>query len=749
MHPLSLPFKASILATTIALTACGGDSSGGGSTPLGLAGNQVGTSIISVKGGNANYQAGSGGSVYIDKSYSATPLNVTVNGLPDTSYQPPAVTVNLGANPANITTSTTVSVDITGITSGTLYLHNGRMFRYDGTVSDGPFPTPVLGKEGTQITGIRVASGAVLTLDSRGSASSLFLFNDIQNDGEITVTAAAMPASVAALQLYLFNYVGSGSINLAGKETGQKGGDFNIYANIVNNSGTITTSGADGDDLTPAGSSGYARIDSQASIINSGAIQAVGGSSVGSHAGSGGLVYIRSMRDLVNSGNLTASAGSGVNGNSRYNGAKIDLKAGNLLLNTGNLTSDGADSVPDAAGTDGGEGGYGGEIILSLSGEGAEGLAYAAPRLVNAGALQANGGDSAYNSYNAGRGGNIRLDVEESEYGNEAYSNPVLFVVSGNLLAEGGNATAVTDTGSGYGAPGGNIFISHDAQVVSELPTQIVGYSRIDASGGDALLSGRGGRIQVLGESNSTYEDDVVTYAPAPSVKVATDLIVNGGQVMTSETLSTVASAGRGGTVNLGTYTDHAFLQPELTFSLDGTVSAKADDVSNANDGSGGSLSIGAPHRVIVRGAMNMNGSNDTAVPADGESDGNNQGGEAGGVWINSQFSLVDFNAQVSANGGAGQLEGGDGGYVLISSAKGSSVNGSIGVAGGNASATAVNEVETHGGQGGMLAIESGDLRTNLRASYTIAAGQGTMTGISGGVYVDSNCIAGICLITP
>ncbi|MCT7358897.1 hypothetical protein [Thalassolituus pacificus] len=745
MHPLSLPFKASILATTIALTACGGDSSGGSSTPSGLSGNPVGTAVISVKGGNANYQAGSGGSIEIEKKYSAAPLNITVNGLPDTNHQLPAVTVNLGSNPANITTSTTVSVDTTGITSGTLYLRGNRMFRYDGAVSDGPSPVPVLSKESTMITGIKVASGAVLTLDYNGSNGNLYLYNDIQNDGEITVAAAAMPANVADLSFYLFNYVGSGSINLAGKETGQRGGDFEMYANIVNNSGNIVTSGADGDASTVVGNSGYVRIFSQAAIANSGAIQTSAGSSSGSRTAPGANIEMYSLRDLVNSGNLTASAGSGVNSTSRYSGGSIRLGAGSLLLNTGNLTTDGADSVLNATETDGGEGGFGGEITLSLSGEGAEGLAYAAPRLVNTGTLQANGGDSAYDSYVAGRGGNIRIDVEESDYGNEVPSNPALVVVSGNLLAEGGNATAVSGSGEGFGAQGGNIDISHDAQINSELPTQIVGYARLDASGGDALRSGSGGSIEITGESNSDDEDDAVTYAPAPSIKVATDLLLNGGQVVTSETLSAIARAGNGGSTYLGTYTGHAFLQPELSFSFDGNVSATADDVSNASDGSGGFFLIRAPHKATIRGTISLNGSNDTAVPADGENDGYNEGGNGGAVFVSSQFSLVDFNAQVSANGGAGQLEGGDGGFLMLASAKGSAINGSISVAGGNASATEVNGDETFGGHGGMLSIDSGDLRNNLRASYTITAGTGTTAGISGGVYVDTNCIVGIC----
>ena len=86
MYLNQLPFKTSILAIAVTLTACGGGSSSGGSTPSGLASNNAGTAVMSAKGGNGQHNSGDGGDVTIYKSYSDAPLNITVNGIPDASY---------------------------------------------------------------------------------------------------------------------------------------------------------------------------------------------------------------------------------------------------------------------------------------------------------------------------------------------------------------------------------------------------------------------------------------------------------------------------------------------------------------------------------------------------------------------------------------------------------------------------------------------------------------------------------------
>ncbi|CCK77911.1 hypothetical protein OLEAN_C37350 [Oleispira antarctica RB-8] len=744
MHLINLPFKASILATTIALTACGGDSSSNNSSsnnssaesvPIGLANNASGTSVISAKGGNADYQAGDGGSIEISKNYSSAPLNITVSGLPDTNYDLPDVTVNLGSNPALITTSMTITTSNPSIEAGDLYLHDNRMYRYDGIE---------LNTESTIITGLSIAEGAVLTLDPVSSQAQLFFYQDIKNDGEITVATAAMATSASDLSLIPFNYFGSGDINLSGKEIGQNAGSLLLYANIIQNSGSINTSGANGDATTAGGQSGSATVFGLTFTENTGTILANSGSSTGGSAGATEDIEILSVRYLVNTGNVSASAGAGVNVNNVISGGDISITANNLLLNTGNITANGSTSILNAAESDGGEGGHGGDIQMYLGGEGLGTFsAFPSPRLINTGELQANGGDSADNNYIAGNGGSIDLKVTESDDGDKTRMNPVMVAISGNLSADGGNTTETSGSNSARAGSGGDIDIKHDSQLIAVLPTQIVGYTSMNTSGGNGLQAGDAGDIDIKGGSNSDARAEI--YAPAPSINIATDLELNGGNVITSAVLSQTAQAGRGGDMNLQILSQHQYAQDSLNLSFNGTISANASDVSNGSSSQGGTFNATAPQDVTIRGNISLNGSNDTAIPDIGENDGYNKGGDGGYFSMGSQFGSVDFDAQVAAKGGAGQIEGGEGGGFVVNSLNPAKVNGSINVAGGNASITAVNAQETEGGDGGLLIILSQELNTNLSASYTFSPGTGTENGVNGGIFVDANCLSGVC----
>lgn len=743
MNTTNLPFKVSLLATTIALTACGGSSSSGNNSPEGLTNNNPGTYVMSAKGGNAHYSAGNGGDINIGKQYSSAPLNISVNGLPDTRYDVPEITINLGSNPLTITADTTIAHYNATVESGDLYLYNDRIYRYDGAVDNDD--DPVIGKETSIITGLSIASGAVLTLDNNGSNVDLYLYNDLQNAGEITLTSNAS-SSVPSLDLYLQNYLGSGSINLAGQEIGQNAGSLNIYATTIQNSGTFNTSGADGDNTNTTGSGSRIELMSLVLTHNSGSIVANSGSNTESRAASANDIALYSIRDVVNTGSIDASAGSGVNDTNTYIGGDVYLNAPNLVLNTGNITANGSSSVMNADQSTGGEGGDGGSIEILLSGEGGGegGATHASPRLINTGDLQVNGGNSADDNQTAGDGGNIYIETYESNEGDKAYTNPVVIAISGNLLANGGNATATSGTMTNNAGNGGDINITHYAQVASDIPTQIVGYSSINASGGDALRSGRGGSIEILGSSNSD-DDDATVYAPAPSIDITTDLVSDGGTVTTPTNDTYTPQAGHGGDIELWINTEHSYLQDDLSLTFEGNASANASDVSNANESSAGSFYAYTPQQLTIRGSIALNGSNDTAIPVAGESDGHNDGGRGGFTYLFSQFGNINFDAQLTANGGNGQLDGGEGGFLILQSSKKATVNGSISLTGGNASATTVNDAETDGGEGGMISIISNSLDTELNASYTITPGTGTDVGINGGVFVDDQCISGIC----
>lgn len=730
MNYTNLPFKASLLATTIALTACGGSSS---SNPEGLSSKKEGTAVMSAKGGNAAYQAGDGGYINIEKRYSSAPLNITVRGLPDTKYKPLKVEAQLGTNPAVISASTTISADTGSLSSGDLYLYDNRIYSYDGEEDGG---SPVLGSDHTEITGISIASDAVLTLDPNGDSTVyLYLDNDIQNDGEITVIEDAAATDVTNIRLYLNNYIGSGNIDLSGKVVGQNGGDLRITGNLIKNSGTIDTSGADGDDTEDAGRSGYIRLYSSTLSENTGSLLAKGGSSTGNQADSGSSVRIQSSRDSVNTGTIDTSAGSGVNGFSSYSAGNVDISAPNLVLNTGDITADGSDAILNAGGTNGGEGGEGGYIELYL---GAEGAAYEMPRLINTGNLQTNGGDSIFDGYRAGNGGQVYIEIEESYAGDQVRSNPAVLAVSGNLTADGGHAISNEDTDESYAGRGGSIRIEHDSQEASELATYVVGYTSLDTSGGDGLLAGDAGGIELETESNSD-EDDAVSFASAPPLKVTTNLIANGGTVVASDVLTDTAEGGEGGYIDLYITTEHSSLQKKLTLNLEADVSANASNITNGFNEHGGFLYIEGPQAVTVQGNINLNGGSDSGT------ENYNQGGEGGFTYIASEFENVTYKGDVSATGGNGENEGGNGGYFMVNSSTASKIKGTINLNGGNASPTEVEADETVGGNGGSLQVVSNDFKTKLSASYTIEPGTGSTPGIGGGVFVDYTCEAGTC----
>ena len=733
MNYINLPFKASLLATTIALTACGGSSS---SNPEGLSSKKEGTAVISVKGGNSAYRAGDGGYINIDKSFSSAALNITVRGLPDAKYKPLKVEANLGSNPAEIITDKTVSNDTGSLSTGDLYLYNQKMYKYDGEVDGG---SPIIGTDSTRITGLSIAEGKTLTLDNGNSTLYLYFPNDLQNDGSITIEEDAGAGAVGAVRLYLNNYIGTGNIDLAGKVIGQNGGDLRIYANLVKNAGTINTSGHDGDDTQQAGSAGHVRLQTLTLTENTGSILAKGGSSTGARTDSGDYVNFYSQRDSVNTGIIDTSSGSGVNGSSTYSAGSVNLYANNLLLNTGDITADGSDSILNDAKTAGGRGGQGGYINFDISGgEGGEGATYEMPRLVNTGNVQANGGDSVFDGYTAGEGGNISFDVEESYYGDQIQTTPAVLAVSGNLKAEGGRAITNTDSDDNTAGDGGQIYIDHYSQSASELATYIVGYASIDASGGDALLAGDGGNINIYTQSNS-QEDDAVSFAPAPPIDITTNLIANAGTVAYSETLTSTPSAGNGGEVSVGIYTEHSSLQKKLTLNLEGDISANASNVKNGNSNYAGYINIVGPQEVMVRSDIGLNGGNETGT------ENYNEGGEGGYISMRSENSNVNYKGDISAMGGAGQNEGGDGGYFMVQSATASKVSGSINLAGGDASATEVEGDDTYGGNGGFLRVVSNNFKTKLSASYIITPGTGTDAGIIGGAFVDFTCEEGQC----
>lgn len=233
--------------------------------------------------------------------------------------------------------------------------------------------------------------------------------------------------------------------------------------------------------------------------------------------------------------------------------------------------------------------------------------------------------------------------------------------------------------------------------------------------------------------------------AAAAPINVKTNLTLNAGEVVTTGELTATPSGSRGGNLDIYIDTGFASLQKNLNIEFDGIVSSNGSDVNNGSTSRAGYAWISAIHDVNVTGEFSFNGGSDNAIPEEGEDDGYNEGKQGGSISIASAFGVANVNATVTAAGGNGQIEGGNGGYIAVTSALGGSVKGNIDVGGGNASTALINDEDTLGGAGGSLYVVSGNAKAKIGATYDIAGGTGTDAGFSGGVFLESDCLEGIC----
>ena len=768
----SLPFKASLLATAITLTACGGSSGGGGSSQPGLAtaGGDAGTAVISVNSGNSlSGTARSGGDIDIYKTASASDIKILKRGRVDAGYDLPDTEVRLGSNPAVVSSDTTVEtysqMPAGNITAGTLYMTTSSNSLY---LSDGgaDFAT-----QAQEVTGLQVNSGATLTLnnltDAYGgivslasigsSVISLYFGNDILNDGVITTAAPDTESSQRpGMRLYAAAYHGSGNIVTRGEERGQSGGDIQITALTIQNSGSLDAQGADfisADDPAGAGGEGgEIRLHGNVFVENTGQLDNSGGDSDKGNAGRTDRIYVNAMA-VYNSGNIINNEGSGYTNTSTNTGSnqRIGFDATDVLINTGNLTTNGAEALAGGSGY-GGEGGY---IYMGLYGaEGGSGSKDR--RFVNSGNLSANGGDSgAVNNRQAGQGG--RIDIEISD-GAENYSDPAgdtfvseaSVVISGSMTANGGNAThqysqAASGEYSGQSGRGGEIDIRHIASPEHKLPMMLVGYDAIEANGGDGIAAGSGGDISIY----STGAEGAGNLVPSSPIEIQPDIAAQGGDSLVTDR-ATSRSAGGGGYVYLGIYTDKAYLQPgELTLELNNSINMSGGNVTAGSAGAAGDLFMYAPHGIKWTSALYVaNGGSDL------ETDEATLAGVGGSVGRGGDSSILNMIAtqgdisvdgQITMNGGTGNYQGGDAGTVSLKAQSLNRLSGTVSLSGGNAVVSDTDSQQSSGGDAGMLSLLSADMRADLRATVTTTAGAGDQSGEQGGAFVNADCVQGEC----
>ena len=792
MQIKQLPFQASILATAIALTACGGDSDNGGSSNPGLTGGAADAFTISASGGaSASSEGGSGGYVNVRKRNSETSLIINRAGAAAAVFVAPQTTVQLGSVAATISENTTVE-NITelpsGAVAGLLYTvpGNNRLYKYDGSEE--------IATRAQEVTGLEVAAGATLTLETNsGSTVRLYFVNDINNNGAIETAIAATEAdsnaSRANLALYPSAYHGSCAINTSGVYTGSEGdvsnaqdaGDIEISAATIENSGTFTANGADyaGENNGDAGDAGRIELTAGVFISNTGDISATSGSTPEGEFGYVEDITIQAPR-INNAGTINANQGSGTE-NSDSDQAEIQLNATTELINSGDISATGGNIIiKDEVDNSGESAGYGGSIFLTVT-AGAEGyggygglVEQEIRQLINSGDLTVKGGDNAAVYGDGGYGGQIFIGASDSDndgnpYGSSNFSacnqsdcydfesggSETIVSISGNLIADGGASTAAYDaddsTQGGEGGYGGNISVRHYGVPGSLFPTRLSGYGAIKVDGGNGVGSGAGGDVNIYtdtGEDESTLPTSAIEVTTNVTANAGTSAAPADGQREDTNQESTGAIAG---SLDIYIDADRPYLQQGLlNATFIGDFSANNSDSINADttyrgDGDDHYLFISAPDNVTVVGNLSLNGGSDTEDAAVEDDNSNNVGSSGGYASLISQYGSISFKGDVSANGGNGVIRGGDAGSMGATAKLANNIAGTMSFNGGNAFASEDDNDETVGGDGGGLMALSGSFVAKSAAVVSATGGTGDTAGYEGGVFVNADCVQGIC----
>jgi len=706
-----------ILLFPFFLFACKTGSSDNGAVALSdaapdAAPETVGTFTINTSGADGGPDGGSGGNggsvdIYMDYG-SLGPLQVMASGVADASFTPRASAPNLGDNPLILTADTTItSIPVPGAepAAGTPYLVEGSS---DLRISDGDGD---LSNEDA-VTGISVVAGVTLTLELNYILTAeVLLDNDIDNDGTIT-TVDRDGDQRGNLSLDLYSYHGNGTIDTSGTLDGQSGGYVQINSgNSFFNNGRIDTSGADSTART-AGNGGYVEIYAYYGIENTGDITTDGGAATGGGDAGGDAGYLDFAADfnLNNSGNLSCRGGDGVNGGGYGNW--IQLYAGDSdfgdLHNSGNLDTSGGDSAAD-------DGGSGGDIEMYAYGG----------YIVNSGNLTTKGGDNTDPSSDAGDGGSVYLEVSFQNLP----ARDVLF--SGNVDASGG--LAVTETGAtGRGGSGGNfeIYAEYENYPLGQR-IALLGYSGIDASGGDGNFTGDGESVQLY--CYPGYDDLAGFDTAGCSITNEADINTAGGSVVVAAT-NIPANGGNGGDVYMETIDGDDY--GEFYLDIEKVVNSGDIDTSGGDNleadssaGGAGSVWIWGYNGVTNSGNITARGGDDLGT--DGGTTG--FGNDGNDLQLYAELGPVSNSGALSTDGGDGEYSAGDASVIELFGPEVSN-SGALAANGGNADPSLADST---GGDGAEVNLDSPDgLGITQTGTVTNHGGTGTTAGSDGDYYL-------------
>ncbi|MDD2320451.1 MAG: hypothetical protein PHO83_10395 [Geobacteraceae bacterium] len=661
---------AAFLVASAFLYACGGD--GDSYTPIVTTGK-----TITANGGSATSgTGGDGGGVYIDVSGD---VKVTKTGTVNTSFSIPTYDYHFGANPAIVTSDTTVLLDSIPATAGVLYMITDNPYLFISNGSGG----------GTAASGLQVTKGVTLTLPANWSIGTLTYLDfdqSVEINGTVTVEDEGDNLEIDSDSLFMIGTTGIVTTTPATAGTNAGYIDLYSYGTFINK-GTINASGATG-----GGSAGSVDLYGDSLLYNTGSILTKGTDSTTGAGGSGNDIYLECYySSIYSSGTLDASGGNGTSGGS---GGYIHFEAGydgymGHLLAGGTFTSNGGSATAADA-----YGGGGGDIYLDN---------YGGKLWANA-SVSTKGGDSAAGY--GGDGGYYQLyndDGEDYEYGNDAEAEGVR--LTGNIDLSGGD-------GALGGGDGDEVEIYNDYSDTGLPPmpaVELVGYSKFTMNGGTGSdYGGDGGWYDIY-----TYDwwiGDDYTVLPVGYIINDVPAEMKGGDA----DLAT-GDGGDGGEVDFETENDYAHLAMTLTNRGNMDLTGGAGYYG----GDSGWVYMYGYDGLTNSGTMTVMGGEGVVEGGDGPDY----------LEFYSTYDVVNSGA-IKGGGGIGDT-GGYGGYVYMYAGGQVKNTAAITLLGGTGDVT--------GGEGGYIDLWSQQDATANSGKLSVTGGDGgTTDGIDGWIYIDS-----------
>jgi hypothetical protein len=681
--------SALVLATTS--VACSKSSSGETSSS---------GRIVNLKGGKGlTNDGGTGGYFDIEGNTGAAGVHVLGSGSVHTATALPNKKPYLGTNAQIVTGSVTLQVGTTGF----------HLSKNSGTVSNA---------DGA-VTGIWVKPGAVLTIKPNEDVDADFVATTYErvnmslSDGLIvegTIQIAKKDSAAALDGLgtdtgdFTLGDIGGfwvgpeGRIVLDGTSNasgaGGNAGYFEVYPDAAYVAGVLSAKGGTG--TTNGGNGGYLYVYTNVGYaVGVGSMIADGGNGGTGSGGNAGYIDFESgggYGALVAKGTYSATGGDAKQGGGDGNYVHFYANYGGIYANA-TIRSNGG----DATATDG-HGGSGGYVGFDAWGE--TRVAGVIQTFGGKGLGTGNGGDGGYVNVNAyaDRVDNLGEDADDSM--------PLTF-----------GASVDTHGGDGaFGGSGGYFKLWNDDggyATIKGAPVKMVGFAKLDASGGDGKVNGGNAGSGNKIESWHAY-DRTNTYAYAGSVTNEAALVLRGGK-------GTTGSGGSSSDLSVETES-YGYLPGQHGVTNKGSIDARGGD---------GATSGGSSGSVYVYGKAYIDGGG--AIDVSGGNGGTSSGGDGNIVRLYAEGGVTCGNLTANGGNSTGGSAGSGGSFYVY--AGGPVRTGAVTATGGTSTSGA-------GGKGGYAWIMGQDAPSAVGA-VNLSAGSGTGSPTGGEGWVDGMQVCG------